>query len=131
MFLAVGGHRAAMAAVLDTYQVIPLLSFRLDESIILLFVEMLTAAFIVGIRLAVPVTIALFLGALALGFLSRTMPQMNILTVGFLIRVCVALGVAALALSSCQDFLLGAIWDGLELVRLAFGLDPNDLRLMS
>jgi len=131
LFLIVGGHRAAMAAVLDTYEVIPLLSFRFDESFVLLFIEMLSAAFIVGIRLAAPVTIALFIGAMALGFLSRTMPQMNILTVGFLIRACVALGVAALALNGCQDLLLDAVWDALELIRGAFGLDPRHLALVN
>ncbi|UCE60324.1 MAG: flagellar biosynthetic protein FliR [Phycisphaerales bacterium] len=131
MFLLAGGHRAAMAAVLDTYTVIPLLSFKFDDSIILLLIEMLTAAFIMGLRLAAPVTIALFLTATALGFLSRTMPQMNILSVGFLIRVCVALGVASIALSGCQDLFLNAIWDALELIRSAFGLDPSRTGLVT
>ena len=129
MFLMAGGHRAAMAALLDTYTVIPLLSFRLDESVLLLFIEMLTAALVVGLRLAAPATIALFLTGTAMGFLSRTMPQMNILSVGFTVRAFVAIAVAALALIACEDLLLDAIWDALELTRLAFGLDSSRLHL--
>ena len=34
LFLSVGGHRATMAALLDTFEVIPLLSFGTDETIL-------------------------------------------------------------------------------------------------
>jgi flagellar biosynthetic protein FliR len=70
-----------------------------------------------------PVLIALFLTAVALGFLSRTMPQFNILTVGFTLRILLSLGVAGIALTSCQELLIDAIWDGLDMVRSTFGLD--------
>ena len=123
LFLLLGGHRAMMAALLDTFEVIPLMSFRFDESFIVLLVEMLTAAFILGIRVSGPVLIALFLTAVALGFLSRTMPQFNILTVGFTLRILLSLGVAGIALTSCQELLIDAIWDGLDMVRSTFGLD--------
>jgi flagellar biosynthetic protein FliR len=122
LFLSVGGHREMMAALLDTFEVIPLLSFRFDDSFIVLMVEMLSAAFILGIRVAGPVLIALFLTGIALGFLSRTMPQFNILTVGFTLRILLSLAVAGVALVGCQDLFLDLIWDGLEMVRAAFGL---------
>ena len=127
LFLHVGGHRATMAALLDTYEVIPLLSFRVDESAVLLLIELLTAAFMLGIRLAGPVLIALFLTGTSLGFLSRTMPQLNILTVGFTLRTLTALAVAGVALSASQDTLVNAIFDALGTVRMSFGLDPEPM----
>lgn len=130
LFLLAGGHRATLAALLDTFQVIPLMHFQMNESVVLLLVEMLTSAFILGIRLAAPVLIALFLTALAMGFLSRTMPQLNILSVGFTVRVFVAIGVAALALGRCEGLLLDAVWDVFDGVRGSFGLDPARLRLV-
>ncbi len=129
LFLMVGGHRATMAALLDTYDVIPLLSFSCNESVVLLLVEMLAAAFMLGVRVAAPVLIALFLTGTAMGFLSRTMPQLNILSVGFTIRAMMVLGVAGVALSLCQQTLLDAIWDALETVRMSFGLEPDRIRL--
>lgn len=130
IFLMVGGHRATMAALLDTYYTIPLLSFQFDETFVVLLVQMLGSAFILGIRLAGPVLVALFLVGTALGFLSRTMPQLNILTVGFTVRAMVALGVAAAAISASDDLLVNAIRDGIELVRSTFGLNPDPVGLV-
>ncbi len=131
MFLVAGGHRATLAALLDTYAVIPVLSYNYDESVVLLLIEMLTAALILGIRLAAPVLIALFLASVMLGFLSRTMPQMNILSVGFTLRVMIALGTAGLALASCHELLLDGIWAGFEDIRSSFGLDVSRMRLVN
>lgn len=130
MFLIAGGHRATIAALLDTYAVIPVLSYNYDESVVLLLIEMLTAALILGIRLAAPVLISLFLASVMLGFLSRTMPQMNILSVGFTLRVMIALGAASIALASCHELLLEGVWSGFETIRGAFGLDVSQLRLV-
>ncbi len=124
MFLAVGGHREMIAALLDTFDVIPLMTFKYDESFVILLVEMLTSAFIIAIRLAGPVLIALFMLGTALGFLSRTMPQFNILTVGFTLRTMVAIGTAGLALSAAREVLLESVWDGMAMIRMSFGLDP-------
>ncbi|MCH8148974.1 MAG: flagellar biosynthetic protein FliR [Planctomycetes bacterium] len=123
LFLLAGGHRATMAALLDTYEVIPLLSFQMNDSIPLLLITMVTASFVLGIRLAGPVLIALFLTGTAMGFLSRTMPQLNILSVGFTVRVLVALGIAGFALAGCQDVLVDAVWRAFETIRLGMGLD--------
>jgi len=129
VFLVIGGHRATMAALLDTYQAVPMLSFRCTDSIMLLLVEMLASAFILGVRIGAPVIIAVFLSGIALGFLSRTMPQLNILTVGFTLRLLVALGVAGISLMATGDLIVDSIWSALTMVRESFGLDPNLTRL--
>ena len=120
LFLSLGGHRALVAALLDTYSVLPLLSFQVDENLLVLLTEVLTAAFVLAIRLAAPALIALFLTTTAMGFLSRTMPQMNILTVGFTIKAMVALGATGITLGATSDLLIGSAWDVLDLVRLTF-----------
>lgn len=125
IFLVAGGHRAAMAAVLDSYRVIPLFSFQWGGSGVDLLVRALTAAFILGIRLAGPVLIALFLTGTAMAFLSRTMPQLNILTVGFTVRTMVVLAAAGLALNAAQGTLLRAVWDVFALIDGALGTDAT------
>jgi len=124
-FLLAGGHRAMMAALLDTFRVIPVLSYAPGDSIVVLLLETLMSAFILGVRLAGPMVIALFITETALALLSRTMPQLNILSVGFTVRSLIALAVAAIALSAGEGTLLNAIADGLDLVRAAFGLGPD------
>ncbi len=127
-FLLAGGHREALAALLDTFDVIPVLSFQVGDNILLLLIEMLTASFMLGVRLAAPVLIALFLTGTALAFLSRTMPQLNILTVGFTLRALLMLGLAGVTLSASQDMLLQAFADGVDSIRAAFGLDSQPWR---
>jgi len=130
VFLLAGGHRAAIAAVLDTFKAIPLLSFQSNDSIVVLLVETLTAAFVVGIRMAGPAMIALFLTAIALAVISRAMPALNILTVGFTVKVMVAIAAIWMTIGLCQDVLVDAIWDGLGMVRAAFGLEPTPAGLI-
>lgn len=131
VFLIAGGHRAAMAALLDTFSVIPLMSFQFDDSLALLLVEMLGSAFVFGIRLAGPVLIALFLLGTTLAFLSRTMPQLNILSIGFTLRALVALGVAGIALGEGQDLMLSAVWNTIDAIRSHLGLAPDPGWLIS
>ncbi len=123
IFLAIGGQRHLMRALLDTFEVIPLLSFRADQTVVELAAELLSSAFILAIRLAGPVLTALTLTTLALGLLSRAMPQLNVLSIGFTVQILVALLVAALALSLAGDLLVRWILEGLELIRAAFGLN--------
>ncbi|MHC5109876.1 MAG: flagellar biosynthetic protein FliR [Planctomycetota bacterium] len=122
VFLGIGGHRATLAALLDTYEAIPMMTFAYDESIVMLFVEILGAAFILAIRLAGPVVIALLLVGTAMGFLSRTMPQFNILSVGFTIRAMLTLAVAGLTLTACRELMIEAIWNGITMTRTVLGL---------
>jgi|CXWL01.1.fsa_nt_gi flagellar biosynthetic protein FliR len=131
VFLIAGGHRAIIAAVMDTFAIIPVMAMRDTESIVLLLTETLTAAFVTGIRIAGPAMIALFLAAITLAVLSRAMPQLNILTVGFTMKVILALGVAWLALSFCEGLLLQFVADGLDTVRAAFQLPPGRIRISS
>ncbi len=125
VFIVVGGHRALMSALLDTFEVIPLISFRAGPAMIELLVALLTSAFVLGLKLAAPVLIALFLTTVTLGFLGKTMPQLNILSVGFVVRVMLALGVASLALPASGEVFLEALADSIVTLRDAFGLGPG------
>lgn len=125
VFLMAGGHRAALEAVLDTYKAVPLLTVQFDESYVLLLVELLMASFMLAIRIAGPVLIALFLTETSMGFLSRTIPQLNILSVGFSLRVMTALAVAGVAIVASRGVMLDAVWNGLDLIRAAFELEPT------
>ena len=83
VFVCIGGHRMVMAGLLDTFQTIPPGSAAVPHSITETFVVLLTQSFSLGIRAAVPVVTALLLSTLVMGLISRTLPQLNILMVGF------------------------------------------------
>lgn len=122
IYLAIGGHRVLLRALLETFETIPPGSFHFDQSMLLLIGDMLTSAFQLAIRLAAPALAALFIASLTMGFLSRTIPQLNILTVGFPVRIVVGLSAAGLSLSLAYDLLYDSIIDAIDTVRAAFEL---------
>jgi flagellar biosynthetic protein FliR len=111
VYLIIGGHRALVAACLDSFQTIPLLG---DEGSCLagadLVVDALTVGGQVAVRVAAPTVVTLFLVSLAMGFVSRTIPQINIATVGFSLKGLVAFFVIAVSLPSA----MAAFTDALE-----------------
>lgn len=123
VFLAVGGHRSMVAALLDTYQTLPPGSFRFSESMLTLLEDVLRSAFEFGMRLAAPALTALFIASLVMAFMSRTMPQLNILTIGFAVRAFVALAAAALSMSLSYDLIHDEIVNVFDALRGALGQD--------
>lgn len=91
VFLLIGGHRMVMAALLDNLNVLPLGSGFPPDAVHALTV-VLSQSFDLGLRAAAPATAALLLSTLVLGLIGRTMPQFNILMLGFGINSMVSLG---------------------------------------
>jgi flagellar biosynthetic protein FliR len=123
VFLSVGGHRALVGALLDSFEVVPLWSTSNGDPPVVLIAEMLASSLILAVRLAGPVLVAVFMASIAMGFLSRTMPQLNILSVGFQARIMIGMGAAAIALLGARELLLSAIFDGIAMVRDHYGLE--------
>jgi flagellar biosynthetic protein FliR len=61
---------------------------------------LLSQSFSLGIRAAAPAMAALLLATLVLGLISRTVPQINILAVGFNINALLTLGGLAVSLGA-------------------------------
>jgi flagellar biosynthetic protein FliR len=62
------------------------------------------------VRVAAPVILTLFLVNAAMGFVSRTVPQLNILTIGFSLKGLVAFVLMAISLPAALE----AFTDALE-----------------
>ncbi len=91
IYVLINGHLILLRALIQTFETIPLLSGHDHHTVVNIMVEMLGAAFRLGIRLAGPALVAIFLATLAMGFISRTMPQLNILAAGFPVRILLAM----------------------------------------
>ena len=98
IFVCIGGHRMVMAALLDTFASIPPGSGTISTTIVPAFTDLLAQSFALGIRTAAPVITAILLSTLIMGLISRTMPQLNILAVGFGMNAMLTFGVLALSI---------------------------------
>jgi len=92
MFVLLDGHRMMMDALLDTYTWLPLGKAALGTSYVDALTTLLSQSFLLGIRAAAPAMTALLLATLVLGLIGRTLPQINILAVGFGVNSLLTLG---------------------------------------
>ncbi len=100
VFVAIGGHRMVMAATLDTFAILPPGGGGIPESLTDAFVTLLAQGFLLGVRAAMPAVVALLLSNLILGLIGRTMPQLNILIVGFGMNAMLTFALLAVSLGS-------------------------------
>jgi flagellar biosynthesis protein FliR len=124
-FLAIGGHRQVVRALLDSFETIPPLGFQFTGGLVELVLDLVAVAFEIAIRISAPTVIALMLAMLALGFISRTVPQLNILTIGFPLKLGLALLVMALTVMSLEPLLLEVLDTGIAGVRSVLSLPPH------
>lgn len=117
IFLAIGGHRLLLGGLMDTFAIVPLMSFAPGEGVLEIIVYLLGASFALAVKVAAPVLVTLMLASVAMGLIQRTMPQFNILSAGFQIRVMVALLILSVSVAALVP-LLEAGWD-LTLSQLA------------
>ncbi|MGO8750543.1 MAG: flagellar biosynthetic protein FliR [Thermoguttaceae bacterium] len=100
VFVLIGGHRILMAALLDTFQFIPPGGMTLPIPLAEKFVTLVSLSFSLGVRAAGPVVASLLVAHLVLGLIGRTVPQLNILVIGFGMNILLALGVLTLSLGA-------------------------------
>lgn len=93
VFVCAGGHTAMISGVLDTFEHAPPGSGFAVDDLAYGFLGLLSLGFELGVRASAPLLIALFLATLVLGLVSRTMPQINTMVVGFGINAMLTLGI--------------------------------------
>ena len=114
-FLALNGHLQAIAALADSFRVLPVgASLRPDDLHALLAAG--AGLFATGLRLALPVIAAILIANLTLGMLMRTAPQVNLLAIGFPLTLAIGFAVLALMLPALGPTFDTVIASGLRLV---------------
>jgi flagellar biosynthetic protein FliR len=61
---------------------------------------MVTQSFVLGIRAAAPALVALLLGTVVVAIIGRTLPQMNVMAIGFSLNAVLALASIAFTLGT-------------------------------
>jgi flagellar biosynthetic protein FliR len=96
VYLLIDGHHFLIDAVGRSFASVPLLGLRLGGgSVTLLSDTMMRDVFRMAVQIAAPALVTLFLVTLALAFMARTVPEMNIFVLGFAVRILVGFLVLA------------------------------------
>ena len=97
IFLGINGHHVLIAAVADSVNALPLGISGVGPLAARDVVELSAHLFPIVLRVAAPITGAVLLADIALGMIGRTIPQMNILVLGFPVKMALALVTMILA----------------------------------
>lgn len=91
IFLSINGHHLLIQALFKSYSLIPLGSAGFSQNLMNDIMRLFGTIFIIGFKISAPVIAAILITDVALGVISRTIPQLNVFVVGMPLKI--ALGV--------------------------------------
>ncbi|MGE5609125.1 MAG: flagellar biosynthetic protein FliR [Bacillota bacterium] len=124
IFLCIQGHHAFLRGVRDTFDSLPLLGVALDLNLLDLVTGLLQAATAMAMQLAAPTLVAMLITDVVLGFLSKTVPQINIMSAGLSLRAILGLLVLIVGLALTSDVISQGITDSLREIARAWQTLP-------
>lgn len=124
VFFITGLHRMLIHGILLSFKVVPLGNFKLTGSTIDGITRLFVNAFQMGISLAAPLVVALVTIDILLGFISRTVPQLNVLMMSLPVKQALGFLITIILLPSIfsvlQNYLPNSInnmWDFIKTMR--------------
>jgi len=105
IFFSLDGHHIFLRALAGSFQLVPPSCVTFDSTITGNIVKISSQMWLLGIKLSAPIIIALFLSNLCLGIVARTVPQINILMVGFPVNICIGLIFLMILVANITPFL--------------------------
>lgn len=115
-FMAIGGLDAVFYGVVLTFSSIPLGAFAMSQPPLGLYLELLNTSMELGIRIAMPVVGTLVIVLIVLGFIMKTMPQINVLSVGFSFKILAGVSILYLGIFRIDDEIAHHLGESLRAV---------------
>jgi flagellar biosynthetic protein FliR len=104
VFFSMDGHHMFIRVMANSFYSVPINSITFKPGIANELIKAGTTMFALGIKLAAPILVALFLSNLCLGIIARTVPQVNILMVGFPVNLSIGFVLFCLILMNIYPF---------------------------
>jgi flagellar biosynthesis protein FliR len=122
-FLAFNGHLQVIAALIASFQSVPIAAAMYGPPGMRTLVEWGGAIFSAGLLLSLPVVIALLVASLSLGILNRAAPQIGVFQIGFSVTLMVGMLLIMLMLPNMIPFFAHLVETGVdEMGRVAAAL---------
>ena len=116
IFLTVGGHHAMIRGVRSSFDYLPLLSVGMTHPLLETLTGLIQSATTLAIQLAGPVFVTMLIVDTAMGFISKTMPQLNVMSAGLSLKSVVGMGVLIVGLTLTTIVIEGRVTDSMEAV---------------
>ncbi len=113
LFFAVDGHHTLLVAMVHSCTVLPIFGPIAHEAGAWLLLKEYSQVFSIGLQIAAPCVIVLLRVSATMGVVVKTVPQLNVLVVGFPIKIGVGLLTVGLSLTFFKDVFL-LLMQGME-----------------
>ncbi|QDT65634.1 flagellar biosynthetic protein FliR [Calycomorphotria hydatis] len=104
-----GAHLQIIRGLVETFQLMQPGMATVQEPLVSLMSDLIQASLILAIQVAAPVFAIMTLVALSMGFLGHTVPQINVLVVGFPIRIVGAFVILTVSLTGISEAIVRAL----------------------
>jgi flagellar biosynthetic protein FliR len=121
IFLIVQGHHAFLRGVRASFDALPLMTVTLTPALLDLMGGLIQSATALALQLAAPMLVTMLLTDVVLGFLGKTIPQINVMTAGLPLRSLVGMVVLIFGLMMTSDVISTSMKESAEQIVQALG----------
>ena len=107
VFLSVNGHHWFFRALVQSFRLLPPGGVELHDGLYRYFLGLSGKMFVIGIKIAAPVTAILILTQVAMGIVAKMVPQINILITSFPVTIGLGMIFVGLSLELLVPYLRG------------------------
>ncbi len=105
VLLMIRGHHVIIKALFDSYKYVPLGKASLNGRLLDDMLRIFGNVFIIGFRIAAPVTAAVLVVNVALGVMSKAVPQLNVFVLGMPLKILLGIMVMLATIPVFMDML--------------------------
>ncbi|MDQ1263596.1 MAG: flagellar biosynthesis protein FliR [Campylobacterota bacterium] len=120
MLFSIDMHHWMLLFINDSLQNVPLGGFLMNENLFNYIIKAFSNMFLVGFMIAFPITALSWLSDVIFGMLMKTMPQFNLLVIGFPIKITVSFIVIIATLSATMLILKDQMLDAFNFLEMFF-----------
>jgi len=113
IFMFIGGHRAMVLGLAASFKTLPVLHAGMSQGLFDLFASLLTAATVLAVKVAAPMLVTMLVVDVALGFLGKTVPQINVMNAGLTLRAGLGIAVLVVGLILTSEVMRDSLYDSL------------------
>lgn len=106
LFILADGHHILIQAFLHSYELIPVFSAGMSGTAMETLTRLTSAVFYLGFQIAGPVFICMFMVDFSLGMVGKAVPQLQILVVGFPLKITIGLLTVGFSIKATSLFMV-------------------------
>lgn len=106
LFFAANGHHTLLKILLSSGQIIPFGEAAVGDTAVQAMLALFVEAFLLGVKLAMPILAAELIGQLGMGILMKVIPQINVFSINIELKVLIGLVILFIMVAPFSEFLL-------------------------